>query len=238
MRPSADIPKFKTEWILGLRDCKDFVEVLCTDHRWLEPDRIVECDLAALKYGRKLNYSCGITTSVNVSLTTIQIAPNNWLEQAIRGGGLGGLIVEVCEQAPKAGFKSDELFADIARFCDKVKKMDGLIALDDFGDGVLPEKIENGVFPDIIKINFAHFTQLSQAWKALIEYAKSHQCKIVVERVETLHHLRALSDDLMITHAQGWFLLDHEHEQAEKPIQQPLRPPISTLTIRALCARP
>lgn len=233
MRPLADIPKFKTEWILGLQHCKDFVEVLCTDHRWLEPGRIVECDLAALKYGRQINYSCDITTSVNVSLTTIQTSQNAWLEQARLRGGLSGLIVEVCEQAPRAGCKSDELFADIARFCDKVKKMGGLIALDDFGDGVLPEKIENGIFPEIIKINFAHFEQQSRAWNTLIAYANSHQCKIVVERVETLHHLAALSDCLMITHAQGWFLLDHEHAQAGKPLQRQ-RPPVSTQAVRAL----
>lgn len=113
-------------------------------------------------------------------------------------------------------------FHTLKNHISKLKSLGVLLAVDDFGKGYANFQSIIELEPDFIKLDryFAMDLQQSKQKQSIISlllhYSRLHNCKIILEGVETIEELR-LAKTLGIQYAQGYYLgrpanLQHFHD--------------------------
>ncbi|OMH23477.1 diguanylate phosphodiesterase [Tersicoccus phoenicis] len=159
----------------------------------------------ALRHRRTLPANCFLTVNVSPDLLVSEPVRAVWREEAGRSGDLGGLVVELTEQAPIDSYA--ELEADL----NVLRSAGALIAVDDAGAGYAGLQHLVRLRPSLIKIDRALIqdVDIDETKRALVElvgtFASRIDAWVLAEGIERAEELATLAD-LGVPLAQGYHL--------------------------------
>ena len=143
-----------------------------------------------------------VSVAFNVSSN---ILLNGRLERAFAGVSLGRVVLEINEHM------SCRQYDEIARVLAPLRERGLRIAVDDDGGGLESFDHIVNLRPDIIKLHRTLVRGIDNDparrahASALVQFAKSQNCELIAEGVETAAELSALKN-LGVSHMQGYFL--------------------------------